>query len=511
MSDPRDGRTDHTLADRLAGPTVGALEELIGGARWFGGKGREFAVTDVRRLGWLDPSATGGEHDPRVRIELATVRYREAESNQPTEELYQVPLAYYAERQERLEHAFVGTSDDTGAAAFVYDALADRYAVAQWLRAFADARTDEATVFHRVPGHDLDLDAPGSLFTGEQSNSSVRFGEDSLMKVFRKVTPGRNPDIEIHHALTLAENEHVAALYGWLETRAEAAGGATGTGATGGSSADSEPLQLAMLQQFLRTGTDGWGLALASVRDLYAEADLHADEVGGDFAAETHRLGVATAQVHDALAEHFPVEVWGAEQLTALSEAMQQRLRDAVGVVPELEPHAEALREAFVAVSQLREPVPAQRIHADFHLGQTLRTVRGWKLVDFEGEPAKPLSQRVRPDSAWRDVAGMLRSFDYAAHAVEADVEEAGGQIAYRALEWVERNRAAFLAGYLETSKRTADGELSADQHALLRAYEVDKAVYETVYEARNRPDWLAIPLGAIERLTTTDHQEASR
>jgi maltokinase len=190
---------------------------------------------------------------------------------------------------------------------------------------------------------------------------------------------------------------------------------------------------------------------------------------------------------------------------------MQQRLRDAVGVVPGLEPHAGALREAFVAVGRLSEPVPAQRIHADFHLGQTLRTVRGWKLVDFEGEPAKPLSQRVRPDSAWRDVAGMLRSFDYAAHAVEADVEEAGGQIAYRALEWVERNRAAFLAGYLETSKRTADGELSADQHALLRAYEVDKAVYETVYEARNRPDWLAIPLGAIERLTTTDHQEASR
>jgi maltokinase len=496
---------------------TGALEQFIAGARWFGGKGRDFAVTDVRRLGWLDPSATGGEHDPRVRIELVTVRYEEAGSGQPAEELYQVPLAYYTERQERLEHAFVGAGEDTAGSAsntastaadtgsrapsaFVYDALADRYAVAQWLRAFADARTDEATVFHRVPGHDLDLEAPGSLFTGEQSNSSVRFGEDSLMKVFRKVTPGRNPDIEIHHALTLAENEHVAALYGWLETRDEA-----------GGDPGAEPLQLAMLQQFLRTGTDGWGLALASVRDLYAEADLHADEVGGDFAAETHRLGVATAQVHDALAEHFPVETWGADQLTVLSEAMQQRLRDAVGVVPELAPHAEALREAFVAVGQLREPVPAQRIHADFHLGQTLRTVRGWKLVDFEGEPAKPLSERVRPDSAWRDVAGMLRSFDYAAHAVEADVEEAGGQIAYRALEWVERNRAAFLAGYLETSKRTADGELSADQHALLRAYEVDKAVYETVYEARNRPDWLAIPLGAIERLTTTDHQEASR
>ena len=469
-----------------------SFEQFIGSARWFGGKGREFEVTDVRRLGWLNRSATGGTEDAWVRIELATVTYADGGS-----ELYQLPLAYYAGPEERLEHARVGSwEDDELGEVYVYDALADRHATAHWLRRFAEGTVDDELVFHRVEGHELDLEAPSSLFAGEQSNSSVRFGEDSLMKVFRKVTPGHNPDIEIHHALTVAENEHVAALYGWLESPAHD---------------HDEPIQLAMLQQFLRTASDGWELALASVRDLFAEADLHADEVGGDFAGETHRLGAATAQVHDALASRFPTETWHLDDLSTLAEGMRARLDEAVAVVPELQPHASALRAAFDAVATLTEPVVAQRIHADFHLGQTLRTVRGWKIVDFEGEPARPLAERVRPDSAWRDVAGMLRSLDYAAHAVEADVEEEGTQISYRSLEWVERNRAAFLDGYIEASGRTKGGELSDEQQVLLRAYEMDKAVYETVYEARNRPDWINIPLGAIERLTAADHHQEAR
>jgi maltokinase len=273
-----------------------------------------------------------------------------------------------------------------------------------------------------------------------------------------------------------------------------------------------EPIQLAMLQQLLRTASDGWDLALASVRDLYAEADLHADEVGGDFAAEAHRLGVATAEVHDALAEHFPTQTWSSTELAELATAMRNRLQDALAVVAELGEHREALEEIFAAVAGIDEDVPVQRIHGDYHLGQTLRTVRGWKLVDFEGEPAKPLSERMRPDSRWRDVAGMLRSFDYAAHVVEADVEE-GAQIAYRAVEWSERNRAAFLDGYTEGSGGTPEEGPSEAQRTLLRAYEADKAVYETVYEARNRPTWLQIPLAGVARLTAQpddNDQEAS-
>ena len=480
--------------------TLQGFATYIGEARWFGGKGREMRVADVHRLPWLDPEP--GPATPHARIELATVEY--LDGREPATELYQVPLAYYPEPQERLAHALVGSwADEELGEVYAYDALHDRHATGQWLAAFEAGYADDALVFHRLEGHALDLDVHSSLFSGEQSNSTVRFGEDSLMKVFRKVTPGRNPDIEIHEALTRAHSEHVAELYGWLEHP--------------GHDGD-EPMQLAMLQQLLRTASDGWDLALASVRDLFAEADLHADEVGGDFAAEAHRLGVATAEVHEVLAEQFPVETWGPGELRSLSEAMRARLIDAADVVPALEPHRSGLDATFAAVAEITEPVSVQRIHADYHLGQTLREVRGWRIVDFEGEPAKPLAERVRPDSCWRDVAGMLRSFDYAAHVVEGDVEDHGPQIEYRAHEWSERNRAAFLSGYLRTEAGTTEdpiARLGPADRVLLLAYEADKAVYEVLYEARNRPTWVGIPLQAVERLASSndsdrDQQEAS-
>jgi len=138
-------------------------------------------------------------------------------------------------------------------------------------------------------------------------------------------------------------------------------------------------------------------------------------------------------------------------------------------------------------------------VHGDLHLGQTLRTVKNWKVVDFEGEPAKPLSERMLPDSPWRDVAGMLRSFDYASAVIGDAPTEAGGHVASKAHEWAERNRAAFLDGYREVTGQDAR---SGEPAAMVAAYEADKAVYEVVYETRNRPDWVRIPLDAIERLT---------
>ncbi len=470
------------------------LHAFIGNARWFGGKGRDFAVREVHRLPWL-PAAGDDSGRPRARIELAVLGYLEPSAGAPDVEVYQLPLAYYRDRQDRLEHALVGEWDDEELGhCSVYDAVHDRDASALWLHAFDEEYTAGGLTFRRLPGHELDTDVHSTLFSGEQSNSSMAFGDDSLMKVFRKVTPGHNPDIEVHEALTLAENDNVASLYGWLEADGVDLPGVTGSG---------EPLQLAMLQQFLRTASDGWDLALASVRDLFAEGDLHADEVGGDFAAESHRLGAATAAVHLALAESFPTETVGPDRLADLAAGMRRRLDDALTVVSRLEPHADALYAAFDAVAALTDPVVVQRVHGDLHLGQTLRTVKGWKIVDFEGEPAKPLAERTRPDSPWRDVAGMLRSLDYAAHAVEADVEE-GRQIAYRALEWVTRNQTAFLAGYAEGRGQDEEGGPSEDEVRLLRAYVLDKAVYETVYEARNRPTWIGIPLDAVARLLQT-------
>ncbi len=160
-------------------------------------------------------------------------------------------------------------------------------------------------------------------------------------------------------------------------------------------------------------------------------------------------------------------------------------------------------------MAALDATVTSQRVHGDLHLGQTLRTVAGWKLVDFEGEPAKPLSERMLPDSPWRDVAGMLRSLDYAARSVERDfvlvAGDAADQISFRAVEWVDRNRSAFIAGYL------GDHELTDDERILVEAYEADKAVYEVGYEARNRPTWITIPLSALAKLAERAAEQESR
>lgn len=452
------------------------LHHFIESARWFGGKGRDWTLTFVRRVGELPDPPEG----LRVSIELAEIGYADGDV-----ELYQLPLAHYAQRQDRLEHALVGEWEhpDFGYA-YVYDALHDRESMALWLRAFAAAAESgtgtHVLAFHRLSGHDLDLEAHSTLFSGEQSNSSVAFGEDSLMKVFRKVTPGVNPDIAIHHVLTEAGSDHVAALYGWLDLVDD--------------DTDST-IQLALLQQFLRTASDGWDLALASVRNLFAEADLHAEEVGGDFAGESSRLGRSLAEVHAVLVEHFPTDTRDASEL---ADAMVARLDAAVDIVPELRAHESALRRTFDRVRTLG-PIPVQQVHGDLHLGQTLRTVKGWKIVDFEGEPAKPLAERMLPDSPWRDVAGMLRSFDYAPRVValtgmDVDPGDEAAQLIYRAAEWSDRNRGSFLTAY------AGDRELTDEEHTLLDAYVADKAVYEAVYETRNRPGWISIPLAAVAR-----------
>jgi maltokinase len=452
------------------------LTEYVEGARWFGGKGRAMQVSGVRRLGVI------ADEGPRVVVDLAEVTYDDGGI-----ELYQLPLALYTDPEHRLDHAFVGWWEDPDAGwVHAYDAVHDREAMSAYLRAFAYP-PDGSLEFHRLPGDELDATALSTPFTGEQSNSSVAFGEQALLKIFRRVTPGTNPDIEIHEQLTLAGSDNVAALLGWIECEA--------ADALAERPSPPEKLQLAMLQQFLRTASDGWELALTSVRNLFAEADLYADEVGGDFAGEAQRLGEAVGHIHRLLAEHFPTSERTGSDHAELAKAMTNRLDAAIDVVPELAGPAPALRDLFAAVGSI-ESGPIQRIHGDLHLGQTLRTAKGWKVVDFEGEPAKPLAERVLPDSPWRDVAGMLRSFDYAprvAALTATTIDDDGrDQRAFRAAEWSARNQAAFLEAY-------AGRDLTDDEQTLLAAYVADKAVYECVYEARNRPTWLTIPMAALQ------------
>jgi maltokinase len=471
------------MTDSTIGPEGLAelLEHWLPAQRWFAGKGRDFTVSAVRRLGTLT------EHPHRSDVWLVEVRYAEGDS-----ETYQVPLVRWPFPADQLSHVMLGETEDPdyGGRSWWSDALHDKEVTGAWLAAIASGRIDDSLAFTPGPGAaSLPLDTTSLVLTGEQSNTSLVFDDIAILKVFRKVHAGVNPDIEVHEALNRLPNgdRHVAHLFGYAS-------------GTWGDDGERVRADLAMLQEFFRTATDGWELAKASVRDLYAEADLHADEVGGDFAGEAHRLGAASAAVHADLARALPTSVLDKDDLARMAADMGARLDAALIAVPELEPYESWLRSAFAALGAHEAGVPVQRVHGDYHLGQVLRTSHRWVVLDFEGEPAKPLSERTGLDSPVRDVAGMLRSFDYAARHLLAD-RPYDPQLSFRADEWAVRNREAFCDGYVDGGgpDPRADG-------VLLRAYEADKAVYEAVYEARNRPRWLAIPLASLTRLTEGAH-----
>jgi maltokinase len=473
------------MVDRTNGPEglAGLLEAWLPNQRWFAGKGRDFRVSAVRHLGVLT------EQPHRSDDWLVEVGYAEGDR-----ETYQVPLVRWPFPPDQLAHVMLGETEDPdyGGRSWWADALHDKEVTGAWLAAIAEGRSGDSLSFTRGPGApDLPPAVSSLVIKGEQSNTSLVFDDIAILKVFRKVYPGVNPDIEVHEALNSLQNgdRHVAHLFGYA------------SGHWQDGDADTGRADLAMLQEFFRTATDGWELAKASVRDLYAEADLRASEVGGDFAGEAHRLGAATAVVHGDLARALPTSVLDAEDLVRVAGEMAARLDRALEAVPALEPYETSLRAAFAALSTHEPGVPVQRVHGDYHLGQVLRTSHRWVVLDFEGEPAKPLAERIGLDTPVKDVAGMLRSFDYAARHLLAD-HPREPQLNFRADEWAVRNREAFCDGYVD-----GGGPDPRTDGVLLRAYEADKAVYEAVYEARNRPRWLPIPLASLTRLTEGAHK----
>ncbi|WP_448852235.1 maltokinase N-terminal cap-like domain-containing protein [Corynebacterium sp. 335C] len=448
------------------------LARTLPNQRFFADKAAELQGIDVLAH---DVDVAADDEGP---IDLLFIRVRTDQGRAG----YLLPVKWGTEVPSGHEHSILVAGDGV----LGYDALIDASAITALGRALAaDGRLGSMTL-KTVEGAPFEVPEAGRAMGVEQSNTSVIYDDAVMCKFFRRVHPGVNADVELLAALSTAGCDSVPHLYGWTELTVE-----------------DKTFTTAMLQQFVPNSADGWAMALTSVRDVLRSFDDDIDELGTDFSVESRKLGEAVADVHRTLAAAVPVgERASGEQLVA---PMIARLEHVSSVVPQVAKHADAARAVFdrAAASVAAAGVPVQRIHGDLHLGQVLRTPREWLLIDFEGEPSRPWDERRLPDHPLRDVAGMIRSFDYAAHyplltgRVNLDLQRP------RVRDWANRNISAFLDGYRDSG--AADTRAAKAQAALLDAFVLDKAIYECLYEAQNRPGWLQLPLAAVERLLSDD------
>jgi maltokinase len=456
-----------------------ALAEFLPTQRWFAGKRRTVAEVRVERSVPLRTAL------PSLTTVVAAVAYADGGV-----ERYHLPIGHdrgLEARQltDRVPDAVIYQTNGPTGGPF-YDATRDERLGGVFLDLLSKAATVEELRFYRMPEWTETLRGPGKLLQAEQSNSSLVFGNRLILKLFRLLEPGVNPELEVTRALAGAGFTACPAPLGWIE----------GLGST-----------LGILQRYHPGSVDGWTLACERVADHYESKQGEP----GNFAEDAGALGRLTAELHQAMAAALPKAAAGQPDLGRISARLHGQLTQVTALVPELAGHREAIEEVY------RKAEAAgggsrflQRIHGDYHLGQVLRTKQhDWMVIDFEGEPARSLEERRRLASPLQDVAGMLRSFDYAAFSplvLGEDPDTPGpsreelARFEGPAAAWIEANRAAFLDGYLAVAG-DAGPTGGADHELLLRAFELDKAVYEVMYEARHRPPWMAIPLGGIRRL----------
>jgi trehalose synthase-fused probable maltokinase len=454
-------------AGDLSAIDVEALGAWVERQRWFASKSRH--VTGVE----LAESIVLSDEPPVLVLALLQTRFSTG-----THELYQLPLGVAGADQVAQEDAIV--ADRSWA---VYDGLTVPEHARELVRrieASEPIETEEGRFcFQRTElMKNLPDDVPVRPMGVEQSNSSLVFGDQLVLKAFRKLEAGLNPELEMLRFLTARGFPNIAPLYGWYDYDGHALAATLG-----------------VAQQFFPDGVDGWELAL--------------DEIESNpdgFLEKLASLGEVTAQMHVVLASDAGDPAFSPEEpshealslLTATVDEDIERIFTRLPDDPAVEPIAgsgQDVRERLGQLAQLGVGGRVIRVHGDYHLGQTLYTPRGWVILDFEGEPARPLPERRQKRSPLRDVAGMLRSFAYVTSAAEI----LRGKPAPEGFE--DRARETFLEHYFANID---PGLLPAGEAALahlLSVFELEKAVYELRYELDNRPDWVAIPVAGIKRL----------
>jgi maltokinase len=438
--------------------------------RWFAGKGRAITALRLSEVATL-PGEVAVAHVV-VGVQL----------DGRTWQVYQVPLSLYADPHPGM--AVIGQLERGD---WVHDALTDPAAVPALLAASGTHAQVDPDRTHGLEGssgaHPKPLlqavDDPDG-YRGlpvrplgvEQSNTSLVLGDVALVKFFRQLVPGVNPDIEVHASLGVARCAHVGRCLGWVNAGwRDPADGQWVTGHT------------AMVQELLSPAVEGRDLALDRVA------------AGKSFADDALELGRATGAVHADLRQVLPTHVLTPGEVDELADRLAWRLDQAAAVVEGIAAMRPALAARIDALRTLDHPLEVQRVHGDLHLQQVMRTGSGWKLLDFEGEPGSSMAARVALDHPLRDVAGMLRSFAYAAAQGGADRDP--DEVA----QWLRDCEVAFLAGYAAAGLGSPGEEGVRADRVILSAYLVDKAAYEAVYERRNRPDWLPIPMAALAEL----------
>ncbi|MDQ3878580.1 MAG: hypothetical protein M3290_09575 [Actinomycetota bacterium] len=466
----------------MSADIAATITSWITDRRWFASVGGSDFAVEI-----LD-SVTVAEGPPELRISIASIDFHESGRR-----IYHLPLLV-----------------EDGTARDAVDESRHLTALARLMVEGASIKGRHGTFHFSAPGLDPSADPPGTtssrMMGAEQSNSSLVLDENVILKIFRRVEPGPNPDLELARALTGAGFDHIPAQLGEITYEGDD---------------DHGSYDLALAQRFVADAEDGWTVAVRQVIAVYDET--HEADVAEDVAFLTEeraaallenigRLGDVTAGLHVALSREelepdLAPEPLTDVDLTHLADRIAATLdRLSAAGFAEIEGLDAHIQERVDAMKNLTEIGLKTRIHGDYHLGQALLARGEWMIVDFEGEPLKPFGERRAKHSPIRDVAGMLRSLNYAATAglferAEPDSEE-WKHLQTWADAWEGAARDRFLTSYLT---RAHEGRFLPRERetfaVLLDAFELDKALYEVEYELNHRPQWLRIPLRGVAQI----------